>query len=102
MNFKIKKKKKVLVTGGTGFIAGWIIKHLVEEGVTVHATVRDPDDKQKIAHLVKLSENNPGEIILLKADLLERGSFNAAANGCKIVFHTVSSFLFKDNKLLHS
>ena len=81
MNFKIKKKKKVLVTGGTGFIAGWIIKHLVEEGVTVHATVRDPDDKQKIAHLVKLSENNPGEIILFKADLLERGSFNAAIYG---------------------
>ena len=45
MNFKIKKKKKVLVTGGTGFIAGWIIKHLVEEGVTVHATVRDPVHK---------------------------------------------------------
>ena len=74
MNFKIKKKKKVLVTGGTGFIAGWIIKHLVEEGVTVHATVRDPDDKQKVAHLVKLSENNPGEIILFKADLLEQGA----------------------------
>ncbi len=97
MNFKIKKKKKVLVTGGTGFIAGWIIKHLVEEGVTVHATVRDPDDKQKIAHLVKLSENNPGEIILFKADLLEPGSFNAAAKGCNIVFHTASPFLFKFN-----
>ena len=97
MNFKIKKKKKVLVTGGTGFIAGWIIKHLVEEGVTVHATVRDPDDKQKVAHLVELSENNPGEIILFKADLLERGSFNAAAKGCNIVFHIASPFLFKFN-----
>ena len=95
--FKINKKKKVLVTGGTGFIAGWIIKHLVAEGVTVHATVRDPDDKQKVAHLVKLSENNPGEIILFKADLLEPGSFNAAAKGCNIVFHTASPFLFKFN-----
>ena len=45
MNFKIKKKKKVLVTGGTGFIAGWIIKHLLAEGVTVHATVIDPVHK---------------------------------------------------------
>ena len=97
MNFKINKKKKVLVTGGTGFVAGWIIKHLVEEGVTVHATVRDPDDKQKVAHLVELSENNPGEIILFKSDLLERGSFNAAAKGCNIVFHIASPFLFKFN-----
>ena len=30
MNFEIAKEKKVLVTGGTGFIAGWIIKQLVE------------------------------------------------------------------------
>ena len=102
MSFKINKKKKVLVTGGTGFIAGWIIKHLVEEGVTVHATVRDPDDKQKVAHLVELSENNPGEIILFKSDLLERGSFNAAAKDCNIVFHTASPFLFKFNlSLIH-
>ena len=40
--FQNKKEKKVLVTGGTGFIAGWIIKHLLEEGVTVHATDIDP------------------------------------------------------------
>ena len=26
MEIKINKKKKALVTGGTGFVAGWIIK----------------------------------------------------------------------------
>ena len=71
MNFQIEQHKKVLVTGGTGFIAGWIIKQLVEAGVCVHATVRDPDNEEKVAHLKKLSIKGPGEVILFKADLLK-------------------------------
>jgi len=41
---KIDKSKPVLVTGGTGYMASWIIKMLLEEGMTVHATVRGIDD----------------------------------------------------------
>ena len=97
MNFQIEQHKKVLVTGGTGFIAGWIIKQLVEAGVCVHATVRDPDNEEKVAHLKKLSKKGPGEVILFKADLLEPESFNTSIIGCSIVFHTASPFLFKFN-----
>ena len=31
----------VLVTGGTGFVAGWCIVELLERGYAVRATVRD-------------------------------------------------------------
>src|ERR1700752_1817042 len=41
----IDRKAPVLVTGASGYIAGWIIKYLLEEGRTVHATVRDPSKK---------------------------------------------------------
>jgi len=34
-------KGTVLVTGGSGFIAGWCIVQLLEEGYAVRATVRD-------------------------------------------------------------
>ena len=34
---------KVLVTGANGFIAGWITKHLLENGFSVRATVRSSD-----------------------------------------------------------
>ena len=95
MNFEIAREKKVLVTGGTGFIAGWIIKQLVEAGVSVHATVRDPNDKDKVGHLLKLSKKGPGEVIIFKANLLEPRSFDAAMSDCNIVFHTASPFLFK-------
>tara|TARA_B110000503_G_scaffold30086_2_gene48596 strand:- start:61 stop:1128 length:1068 start_codon:yes stop_codon:yes gene_type:complete len=98
MKYSINSKKKVLVTGATGFIAGWLIKKLVEAGVCVHAAVRDPENEEKVAHLKKLSENGPGTVVLFKADLLETGSYADAMKGCNIVFHTASPFItkFKD------
>lgn len=37
----------VLVTGATGFVVGWLVKRLLEEGFTVHAAVRDPGNGGK-------------------------------------------------------
>lgn len=38
-----KKKGRVCVTGGTGFIGSWTIKKLLEDGYYVNATTRiDP------------------------------------------------------------
>ena len=47
---EIDKSKPVLVTGATGFVASWLVKKLLEEGVTVHAAVRNPDKKEKLVH----------------------------------------------------
>jgi len=38
---KINKSLPVLVTGATGYIAGWVVKNLLDEGITVHAPIRD-------------------------------------------------------------
>ena len=97
MDFKIDKSKKVVVTGATGFVAGWIIKQLVEAGVCVHATVRDPNDENKVAHLLEISRRGPGEVILFQSNLLEPRSFDDSIAGCSIVFHTASPFLLKFN-----
>ena len=48
MDFKVDKKKKALVTGGTGFVAGWIIKQLVEAGVNVHQLLETHQMKIKL------------------------------------------------------
>ncbi|MTW12738.1 NAD-dependent epimerase/dehydratase family protein [Pseudoduganella eburnea] len=91
-NIEIDKSKPVMVTGATGYVAGWVVKRLLEEGVTVHAAVRDPDDKQKVRHLDELAANLPGTLRYFKADLLDQGSYAAAMAGCGIVFHTASPF----------
>lgn len=83
----------VLVTGASGYIAGWIIRYLLEEGCTVHATVRDPNKASSVGHLLKMAENSPGVLKLFKADLLDKGAFTAAMEGCDIVMHTASPFV---------
>lgn len=88
----IDKKKPVLVTGATGYVAGWLVKKLLEEGLTVHAAVRDPKNKEKLKFLDKLEENLPGKIIYFKSDLLKVGSYAEAMKGCELVFHTASPF----------
>lgn len=88
----------VMVTGATGFVAGWIVKQLLDAGVTVHATVRDPQNVEKLRHLNGIAEQSPGALSFFKADLLEDGAFAEAMSGCGTVFHTASPFTsnFKD------
>lgn len=88
----IDTSKPVMVTGATGFVAGWIVKALLEAGCTVHAAVRDPNRADKLKHLNEIAANSPGEIRYFAADLLKDGSYDAAMAGCGVVFHTASPF----------
>lgn len=89
---QMDKTGPVLVTGATGYVAGWLVKKLLEEGFTVHAAVRDPDNKKKIAHLEALAEKSKGVLKFFKSDLLKEGSYADAMQSCEIVFHTASPF----------
>ena len=89
---EIDKDKPVMVTGATGYVAGWIVKKLLDEGYTVHAAVRDPENREKLIHLDALADHAPGSLVYFKADLLDDGSYAQAMNGCDVVFHTASPF----------
>ncbi|CAN7108410.1 unnamed protein product [Brassica rapa subsp. narinosa] len=84
-----KPKGKVCVTGASGFLASWLVKRLLLEGYEVIGTVRDPGNEKKLAHLRKL-EGAKERLRLVKADLMEDGSFDKAIMGCQGVFHTAS------------
>ncbi|MFY0751832.1 NAD-dependent epimerase/dehydratase family protein [Pseudomonas sp. NFX5] len=88
----IDKTKPVMVTGATGYVAGWLVSRLLQEGLTVHAAVRDPDDASKLHPLAALAESMPGTIHFFAADLLAPGSYQKAMQGCEVVFHTASPF----------
>ncbi|MED6170478.1 Tetraketide alpha-pyrone reductase 2 [Stylosanthes scabra] len=77
------------VTGGTGFIAAYLVKALLEKGHTVRTTVRNPDDVEKVGFLRELSGAKE-RLKILKADLLVEGSFDEAVSGVDGVFHTAS------------
>ncbi|MCB2199480.1 NAD-dependent epimerase/dehydratase family protein [bacterium] len=88
----IDKTKPVLVTGATGYVAGWLVKLLLEDGLTVNAAVRDPNNQKKIQHLVDIANASSGTIRFFKSDLLEDGSYAEAMEGCELVYHTASPF----------
>lgn len=90
---EIDRTKPVLVTGGSGYLASWIVKRLLEDKLHVHATVRDPADAAKVAHLTSLADASGGQLTLFKADLLDAGSFDEAMQDCELVIHTASPFM---------
>ncbi|XP_074330040.1 tetraketide alpha-pyrone reductase 2-like [Apium graveolens] len=80
------------VTGGTGFIAAYLVKSLLEKGHVVRTTVRDPDDISKVGYLWEL-DGARERLKIMKADLMLEGSFDQAINGVDGVFHTASPVL---------
>lgn len=88
----IDKSKPVMVTGANGYVASWIVKKLLDQGLTVHAAVRNPDNDKKIEHLKAAASNSNGEIKFFSGDLLKPGSYKAAMEGCELIYHTASPF----------
>ena len=95
---QLNKEKPILVTGATGYIASWIIKLLVDDGFTVHGTVRSLSNEKKFAHLLEISKKGSGNLKLYEADLLEEGTFNEAMKDCELVIHTASPFFIQGIK----
>ncbi len=89
----IDQKKPILVTGGSGYIASWIVRYLLEEGHQVRATIRDKKNTKKVQHLETINSETKGELELFEADLNVEGSFDQAIKGCELVIHTASPFV---------
>ncbi|PVH91969.1 flavonol reductase [Periconia macrospinosa] len=85
-----------LVTGGGGYIASHLVQQLLEDGNTVHATVRNVKDEKKIGHLLSMQTKWPGKLTLFEADLLTARSFDAAMQQCSTVYHVASPFFLEE------
>lgn len=82
----------VCVTGGAGYIASALVKKLLNQGHTVHATVRKLDDHPKI-DILKSFDGEGTRLKLFVADIYRPEDFEEAIQGCQFVFHVATPLL---------
>lgn len=80
--------KTILVTGGTGYIAGEIIDQLLEAGHTVHTTIRN---RKKSEHSLRdRFDVGATKLKIFQADLMDDAGWAEANEGCDAVAHVAS------------
>jgi nucleoside-diphosphate-sugar epimerase len=79
----------VLVTGGSGYIAGELIRQLLAKGWTVHTTIRD---LKKEGALRAAIGDSGGRLTVFKAELMDDAGWAEATAGCSHVAHVASPF----------
>ena len=94
----IDQSKPILVTGGTGYLASWIVKLLLDEGKTVRITVRNKKQVDKYEHLLQAEQASSGKLEVFEADLLKDSSFFESMQNCELVIHTASPFVLRGLK----
>lgn len=84
--------KTVLVTGGSGFLAGWCLTELAHQGFSIRTTLRDPSREAGLGAmlLAQLGHEYPVEVV--HADLNSDADWTAAVKGCSYVLHVASPF----------
>jgi dihydroflavonol-4-reductase len=78
--------ESVLVTGGSGFVAGYVIRELLKRGFRVRATLRNPARAGAVREKLVVD----GDLSFAAADLLSDEGWDAAAAGMDYVVHTAS------------
>ena len=77
----------VLVTGGSGYIAGFVIRQLVEEGWTVRTTIRSLTREAEVRGWLGVDDD---QLSFFAADLTSDAGWAEAARGCSHVAHIAS------------
>jgi dihydroflavonol-4-reductase len=90
--------KTVLVTGGSGFLAGWCIIGLLEQGYRVRTTVRNPSRERDVHAAVESQVPSPEHLTVHQADLTSDEHWDNVIEGCDYVLHVASPFPPKQPK----
>ena len=86
---------KVLVTGGSGFIALHCIDQLLEKGYAVRTTIRSESRIDEIKKAMNKYPNLDQNLEFHICDLLEDNGWDDAVNGCEYVLHVASPFILE-------
>lgn len=83
----------VLVTGGSGFLAGRVIAQALTEGYRVRTTVRSLDREPQVRRDLQAMGVTAGDALtFVEADLTRDDGWTDAVAGCRYVLHVASPF----------
>jgi dihydroflavonol-4-reductase len=82
--------KTVLVTGGSGYLAGWCIVGLLERGYRVRTTVRNPSREHEVHAAIATQVGRDAHFTVHQADLLSDEHWAPLIEGCDYVLHVAS------------
>jgi len=82
--------EKVLVTGGTGFVASWVIVELLKRGYDVRATVRSAARAEAVRAATAKGGAATDKLEFAVADLTNDAGWDEAMKGCAHVLHVAS------------
>lgn len=83
---------RVLVTGGSGFVAGHLILRLLADGYLVRTTVRNLNREKGIRSTVANADADVDRLDVVAADLNSDDGWGDAVRGCRFVQHVASPF----------
>ncbi|PRY02078.1 SDR family oxidoreductase [Allonocardiopsis opalescens] len=82
---------RVLVTGGSGFIAGHCVLRLLDQGCLVRTTVRSPEREGAVRAVLADAGMVRGDALsFAAADLTGEEGWDEAVSGCDYVLHVAS------------
>ncbi len=82
--------KTVLVTGGSGYLAGWCIVGLIERGFRVRTTIRNPNRVPEVHASVASRVDPTHHLTIHQADLTSDEHWKNVIAGCDYVLHVAS------------
>lgn len=80
----------VMVSGGSGFIAGYCIAQLLKDGHTVHTTVRKLSREPQVREMLARIAPDQARLHFFEADLTGDSGWADAVAGCSHVLHVAS------------
>ncbi len=76
-------RRKILVAGGTGYVGGRLVSRLLDAGHDVRVMARTPSSAKRY--------DWSDDVELVRADVLDRDSLDAALAGCDTAYYLVHS-----------
>jgi dihydroflavonol-4-reductase len=91
-------KKKVLLTGISGYIANHCAVELLKNGYAVRGSLRSLSKSEEVIKAIQNEVDSLDDLEFCKLNLLEDVGWDEAMNGCEYVLHVASPYITTEPK----